>query len=122
MTLKTPLKSIRNNRVLRRVIIPAKYHYASKLMAMSLSKPVGEIYDEAVRSLLLHIPTQPEFVVIGRKNNPPRISIWLDANLSYQAKELAKKLGITEHEVLVTAILAFGKKHQFDRVKDPLRI
>ena len=77
--------SIRNNRIIRRAIIPANYHHAAKLMAKAFNVPVGEIYD--------------------------------DTSVSQKAHDLAIQLGITEHEVLLTAIYAFAKKHKFDRLK-----
>lgn len=116
-TQQNGLASLRNNRILRRAIIPASYHNAAKLMARSLEIPVGEVYDQAVENLLSSPPARDEFVHVGRKNNPPKISFWLDAHLSKQAKKLAAELDITEHEVLLTAIHAFAKLHRFDSVK-----
>lgn len=110
--------SIRNNRIIRRAIIPANYHHAAKLMAKALNVPVGEIYDDAVLSFLKDAPKEAaEYKHVGRKNNPPKISFWLDTSVSQKAHDLAIQLGITEHEVLLTAIYAFAKKHKFDRLK-----
>ncbi|WP_147291223.1 hypothetical protein [Citrobacter freundii] len=114
----TETTSIRNNRIIRRAIIPQKYHHAAKLMAKSLNIPVGEIYDEAVESFLI-APSLDlnDYIRVGRKNNPPKVSFWLDIRVSNKAQTLAELLGITEHEVLLTAIIAYAKKHKFDRVR-----
>ncbi|RDU15092.1 hypothetical protein DWV02_23300 [Citrobacter freundii] len=87
-------------------------------MAKSLNIPVGEIYDEAVESFLI-APSLDlnDYIRVGRKNNPPKVSFWLDIRVSNKAQTLAELLGITEHEVLLTAIIAYAKKHKFDRVR-----
>lgn len=118
---KNKLASLRNNRILRRAIIPAKYHIAAKLMARSLEIPVGEIYDEAVEQFLSSPPGKENFIHVGRKNNPPKVSFWLNSLLSKRAKALADSLELTEHEVLITAIHDFANKHNFDRIKTPAR-
>jgi hypothetical protein len=114
---KNKISSLRNNRILRRAIIPAKYHIAAKLMARTLEVPVGEIYDQAVEQFLSCPPGKEDFIHVGRKNNPPKISFWLNSDLSMKAKELAESLQLTEHEVLITAIHDFAKKHNFDRIR-----
>lgn len=114
---KNKLVSLRNNRILRRAIIPARYHIAAKLMARSLEIPVGEIYDQAVEQFLSSPPGKEDFIHVGRKNNPPKVSFWLNSLLSKRAKALAESLELTEHEVLITAIHDFASKHNFDRIK-----
>lgn len=114
--------SVRNNRVLRRALIPKEYHYAAKLMAESLGIRVGEIYDQAVLSFLNHCPpNEPrDYILVGRKNNPQKICFWLDAQISSRAKDHAAKLGITEHAVILTAIFKFGQKHKFTQINADL--
>lgn len=116
---KNKLASLRNNRILRRAIIPAKYHNAAKLMARSLGISVGEIYDQAVDHFLSYPPGKEDFILVGRKNNPPKVSFWLNSLLSERAKALAESLELTEHEVLITAIHDFARKHNFDCIKTP---
>lgn len=114
---KNQLASLRNNRILRRAIIPGKYHIAAKLMARSLNIPVGEIYDQAVEQFLAAPLAKEDFILVGRKNNPPKVSFWLSSHLSERAKALAESLELTEHEVLITAINDYARKHNFDRIK-----
>lgn len=117
-TKKIHTASIRNNRLIRRAIIPEQYHHAAKLMAKSLNTSVGEIYDQAVATFLLSPPADPaHYIRVGRKNNPPKVSFWLSLDISKKAQQLAQQLGLTEHEVLLTAIISFAKKHKFDRIK-----
>lgn len=102
----------RNGRILRRAIIPADIHSSAKLMAKSRSISIGELYDEAVNEFLLS-SDRPDYVRVGRKDNPPKKSFWLSSALSDKAKILAKQDNVTEHEVLITAIQWFAKKHHF---------
>jgi len=117
-TETSPDLTVRNNRILRRAIIPKKYHHAAKLMAKSLNTTVGELYDRAVISFISSAPEcQDDYLRVGRKNNPPKVSFWLAIDVSNQAKRLATQRGITEHEVLLSAIVSYAKKHRFDRIK-----
>lgn len=102
----------RNGRILRRAIIPAHIHSSAKLMAKSRSISIGELYDEAVNEFLI-ASDRPDYVRVGRKDNPPKKSFWLSSSISEEAKILAKKDNVTEHEVLITAIHWFAKKHHF---------
>ncbi|KJM47010.1 hypothetical protein ABF66_03505 [Enterobacter roggenkampii] len=86
-------------------------------MARSLNIPVGEIYDQAVEQFLAAPPAKEDFILVGRKNNPPKVSFWLSSHLSERAKALAESLSLTEHEVLITAINDYARKHNFDRIK-----
>ncbi|EKN4180600.1 hypothetical protein ACX1H4_19585 [Yersinia enterocolitica] len=106
--------SIRNGRILRRATIPAELHESAKLMARSRSISIGELYDEAVSELIDQ--TQKEavnYIRVPRKNNPPKKSFWLSADLSAQAKMTAARDHISEHEFILTAILQFAQKHNF---------
>ncbi|WP_145484588.1 hypothetical protein [Yersinia aldovae] len=106
--------SIRNGRILRRATIPAEIHESAKLMARSRSISIGELYDEAVSELINQ--TQKEatnYIHVPRKNNPPKKSFWLSADLSAKSKMMAARDHITEHEFILTAILQFARKHNF---------
>ncbi len=109
--------TVRNGRILRRAIIPAGIHQAAKLMARSRNVSVGEIYDEAVSQLLSHAQSAKiPYRRVGRLNNPPKVSFWLDAKISEKAKAQAAAEGLTEHEVIITAIDAFAAAHHFTKV------
>ncbi|HHH1742715.1 TPA: hypothetical protein ACPY9J_002252 [Yersinia enterocolitica] len=106
--------SIRNGRILRRATIPAEIHESAKLMARSRSISIGELYDEAVSEFLAQTQHEAtDYVHVPRKNNPPKKSFWLSADLSTQAKMRAVRDHITEHEFILTAILKFSRKHNF---------
>lgn len=106
--------SIRNGRILRRATISAEIHESAKLMARSRSISIGELYDEAVSELIEQTQKEAaDYTRVPRKNNPPKKSFWLSADLSAKSKMIAARDHITEHEFILTAILQFAQKHNF---------